>query len=479
VRFPRRRSEVLSNVFYLGLGDLGSRIVSFVAFIYVARVLGPDKLGLIGFGASAVALAVPIADYGLGFVGTREVSRNPASLKFYIKTILFDRLILGIIALTCYVFVVELFFDDPEKVVILLLYGFTLLPAMVTLTWAYQGVGQTGWFTFEKNVQAVLYLGAMLVFVRWPGDVDRVPVAYTVSALLPAAVVLSYYTRRNARPQTRLDVRFSINLLRSSFKLFVPTLLSQINLSIGLLLVVYFSSLKEAGYFSAASKILLLSAAVPNLLWSSFYPVLSRSAIRDTPETGVSVAILYKYAVLIGITPVFFGLLFSRELVNILFGLPYEDAVVPFRLFTVVASLQFMSIVFTRILPAFGQEKAFSRIVTGGVVIQVVASLALVPHFGASGAASSFILAEACVAASAIFLVRRMITVHLLRQPIVSIAVLSLCYLIVMGVRTLVDIPLLACLIAIAVLYVFSLAATSVISMSDFLPLASTVGERS
>ena len=463
-----RRSEILSNIVNIGLGDLGSRVIAFATFIYVARVLGPEKLGLIGFGASTVALAVPFVDYGLGFVGTREVSRNPASLRFYIKTILFDRLVLGIVALVLFAAVAELFFDDPEKVRILLLYSLTLLPVVVTLTWAYQGIGETGWFTFEKNVQAVLYLAAVLVFVHWPGDVYRIPVAYTVAALVPAGIVLLYYTRRTGKTEGTFSAGSSFKLLRSSFRLFIPTLLSQINVPIGLLLVVYFSSLQEAGYFSAASKIILLAAALPNLLWSSFYPVLSRSLIRDPKEMQHTGGVLYKYAVVIGVLPAFFGLMFPHEIVNLLFGPSYQEAVVPFELFSVVASLQFLSIVFTRILPALGLDKSFSRIVTGGVVVQLAAGLALIPRYGASGAAFSFILAEGVMATAAMMIVRRLIRARFVPEPAVSVLFLLLCYFIVMEIRTLTDIPLLVCLIAIAVLYILLLLATSSISLKDF-----------
>jgi O-antigen/teichoic acid export membrane protein len=475
VHLKFRTSEVLSNLFYIGAGDFGSRILSFGAFIYIARVLGPDKLGLIGFGAAAVALAVPFVDYGLGFVGTREVSRNPASLKFYIKTILFDRFLLGSVALGCLVVAAEFFFEDPEKTRILLLYGLTLAPAILSLTWAYQGIGQTGWFLVEKNVQAILYCAGVFLFVHRPGDFERIPEAYTVSALLPAVAILIYYLQKHRTSTGTLDVTKGLGLLKSSFKLFVPTLLSQVSLSIGLLLVVYFSSLQEAGYFSAASKIILLSAAIPNLLWSSFYPILSRTGMKDTAQVRSSATTLYKYTVLIGVLPLFFGLMFSRELVNLLFGSSYDQAVVPFQLFSAVASIQFLSIVFTRILPAFGMESAFSRIVTGGVIIQVVTSLLLIPRFGAAGAAVSYVLSEGIVAVVAMLIIRRLVVVDLLRQPIVSLATLVLCYLVVMGIRMLTDLPILVCLIAIALLYFLVLVVTSVVSLGDFVPVESSV----
>ena len=464
---PKR--QILKNLSYISLGDLGSRLLAFAAFAYLARVLGPANLGLIGFGASAVALAAPLVDYGLGFVGTREVSKDPSTLKFYLKSVIFDRLILGTFAYGCLFVVTTLFLKDPEKVRILLLYGLTLLPAIVTLSWVYQGIDQTGWFTFEKITQSALYLAAIFLFVQRQSEFESVPVAYTLSALAPAFVVLGYYSRGRSPSMQKFSVRRSIGLLRSSLKLFVPTFLSQLSLSIGLLLVVFLGSLADAGYFSAASKIVILTAAIPNLLWSSFYPIVARTASLKV-DGGKSVgAILYKYSILVGVVPLFFGLTHAHELVGILFGGSYEGSVAPFRLFSIVASLQCVSIVFTRILPALNMDVMFTRIVTVGAVIQVIACVALVPSFGVSGAALSYVFSEGTIVLFALREFRRINNINLVKIPAVALSVIAVCYALIRGVGTFIPLSGVPSIVAILGLYAVALWATGFISVNEFI----------
>ena len=462
------RSEILSNLLYITLGDAGSGILGFVAFAYLARILGPDTLGLIGFGASAAALATPFVDYGLGFIGTREVSRNPTSLTSYIKTILFSRSILLLLAFVGFSVAAWFIVSGAKEGRILLLYFLTLLPSVFTLTWAYQALGQTWWFSVEKLTQSILYLVLLLLLVHRAENYERIPIAYTVSALIPAFVVLVYYLSKENGPADALDIKKSAGLLKKSFPLFVPTFMSQINIPAALLIVVTFGSLPEAGYFSAASKVIVVSAVIPNLLWSSFYPSLSRAVAAGTADSRSTAATLYRYAVLIGIMPAFFGLMFPRQLVEILFGSSYGDSVVPLQLFSVVASLQFASIVFTRILPAVGKESSFTRLVLFGSILQIVACFLLVPRFGASGAACSFILSETAVAAAALFLVRPMIGGSMLNGPIVGIAYLFLSYFLIVALRISLHVPAIAEIVAVCALYGVLLFSTSAISMRDF-----------
>ncbi len=466
----KQRSEILSNLLYIGSGDFISRALAFVTFMYLARVLGPTRLGLIGFGASAVALFAPVIDYGLGFVGTREVSRNTGTLRYYIKTILFDRLLLGLGSLVCLVAIAGLFLHDQSKIRILLLYGLTLIPGMITLTWAYQGIGRTGWFFIEKNVQAILYCGGVFAFVHLEAHVERVPLCFLVSAVLPATALLLYFLKKQNSVEREFSVRNSLAFLKSSFKLFLPTLLSQLNVSVGLLLVVYFSSLQEAGYFSAASKIAVLSVAIPNLLWSSFYSVVARSAASNVALVRPHVNSLYKYAVIIGIVPGFIGLAYGREIVMLIYDSSYAQAVVPLQLFSVVASIQCISVVLTRTLPALEMEGHFSRMLVWGMTIQVVASLILVPQYGASGAACAFVLSEGIVAVAALRLFRKTLAINMIKPSAVGLMAISSSFLVVAGFRALFPLAVVPALLVILALYFGVLSATSIISIDDFFP---------
>ncbi len=461
------RSEVLQNFLYIGLGDGLSRVFSFVAFVYLARILGPSNLGLIGFGASAVALLIPIIDYGLGFVGTREVSRHPALLKRYLPGIIFTRLFLAVPALACYLFIAYFFIHDAEKQHIMVLYGLTLIPAILSLSWAYQAMRKTWWFIIEKGVQAGLFLAGVLAVVLRPEQYAAIPVLLFCSSLVAAVIVLVYFLWTQWSALVGVDIRFCIDLLKSSFKLFVPTVLAQLNFAVGLLLIVQFGSLDEAGFFSATSKIAVFVVAVPNLLWSSFYPALSRT-VHSRESVDRLGNLLCKYAILIGVIPFMVGTVFCGEIVDVLFGHQYGQAALPFALFSVFASLQFLSITCTRVLPAFGMERTFSRIITGGAILQIALCVPFILFYGVAGAAFSFVVSEAVMAVLAVQALRRSVSLHIGRPFIQSFGVMALSCGVVVALRSVFPMTAIPAIVIIVVLYMALLLVSSIATTKDF-----------
>lgn len=105
-----------------------------------------------------------------------------------------------------------------------------------------------------------------------------------------------------------------------------------------------------------------------------------------------------------------------------------------------------------------------------GTGIQVAASLALVPHFGASGAACAYIVSEGIIAIAALRIFRRTIEIDLLRHPAAALITLCLCYAVVVAIRTALPIPVVPALLVILASYFGILYATSVISIDDFFP---------
>jgi PST family polysaccharide transporter len=461
------KSDVLQNLLHIGLGDGLSRLFSFVAFVYLARILGPSNLGLIGFGASAIALLFPIIDYGLGFVGTREVSRDPDLLKRYLPGIIFTRLFLAVPAFICYLFTAYFFVHDAEKQYIMVLYSLTLIPAILSLSWAYQATGKTWWFVIEKGVQAGLFLAGVLTVVLRAEQYTMIPVLLFCSSLIAATIVLVYFLWTQWSALIRVDIRFCIDLLKSSFKLFVPTVLTQLNFAVGLLLIVQYGSLDEAGFFSATSKIAVFVVAVPNLLWSSFYPALSRSAhSRESVDRLGN--LLCKYAILIGVIPFVIGTAFSGQLMDVLFGQQYRQAALPFALFSVFASLQFLSLPWTRVLPAFGMERSFSRIITGGAVFQIALCVPFILSYGVAGAAISFVVSETVTAVLAVRALRRSVSLHIGRPFLQSFGVMALSCGVVAALSSVFPLTAIPAIVMIVVLYLALLLVFSIATTKDF-----------
>ena len=70
---PKR---IINNIVALGGSELVARIIAFIGTAYVARVLGPEAFGIIGFAAAIVGYLSMGITAGLNEVGSLEVGRG-------------------------------------------------------------------------------------------------------------------------------------------------------------------------------------------------------------------------------------------------------------------------------------------------------------------------------------------------------------------------------------------------------------------
>lgn len=462
------RSGLLQNLFSIATGDGIAKLITFFIFAYVARVLSPTYFGILTFAAALVGFFLPFVDYGFGFIGTREVSRNAQVLTQFVKNVVLIRLILAVLSLSLLIvitFVVG--FSNIERRVILL-YGLGFIAAAFSLAWAYQSVGKTGWFVVEKLVQALLYAVGVLFYVKGTGDVALVPLLAFVSSLFGVVVVILGFLPRRWKRSSSVDFSFCRSMLRSAFPLFLSLFLVQISASFSTTLLGFLASKEEVGYFSAAFKVIVAVAILPNLLWSSFYPFLSRYADSELQREKV-LGIFLKYTAVVGIPISFLGLAFSQEIVSFIYGEQYGSAVLPLRILFASVSFQFFGFAFTKPLPAFSKENLYLKYLSIGAGVNVVGGSLLIALFGAIGAAVTALLAEFLVAISSFFCIRKIARVKLLRSLFLTAAGSALSYLCVLLLHYILAFGLLfEVLIAITV-YLFFLKLTYTASLRDFL----------
>jgi polysaccharide transporter, PST family len=460
------KQEILGNIQYLGLGDLSSRVVALFAFFYTVRILGPEKLGLVSYAASITGLFLPVVDYGLGFIGTREVSKDRSLLQLYVKLIVVCRLFLWILSTAGLLLFLSLSDLSAETQRILILYQLTIVPFVFSMTWASQGIGKTGWFAFDKNVQALLYLVGVVLFVRSAQQYDRLPVLQTLAGLIPAIIILWYLLFNEKNDSHAFHYRHAVRLLQSTFVLFVPLMISQINIPSTLLIVKHMTSLEDVGIYSVSARCMVVFAIFPNLLWSSYYPVISKTT---SPEQMSKMGqVLYKYSILIGFVPALFGLFYARDLLDLLFGPGYSRALFSFRVFSVVMLLQSVFIVFTRIMPAVGMDTMFRRLIIVETVGQLILASLLVKIMGLDGGAVSFLSIDLIIVYITLRIMKNKMNLKLWKAPLYALGTILFSLFISELVRETFHAPFLVVLVLGLFLYFGIAVSTSNMTLKDF-----------
>ena len=69
--------QLFKNYLSLAGAELISKLATFAAFAYLARVLGPDNFGYIEFAGAVLMCGSLVVDQGFSPFGAREIAKDP------------------------------------------------------------------------------------------------------------------------------------------------------------------------------------------------------------------------------------------------------------------------------------------------------------------------------------------------------------------------------------------------------------------
>ena len=122
------KNKVFSNIVYLVSSSLITKIVLFLFYIYVARILGPNGYGYISSSTEYLGLFLIFATFGLQMAIVREASRNSDNQIGLFNKILPARFVFSIISFVfCITICYFLYWDTVNFHLIMILAIMVLL----------------------------------------------------------------------------------------------------------------------------------------------------------------------------------------------------------------------------------------------------------------------------------------------------------------------------------------------------------------
>ena len=151
----------------------------------------------------------------------------------------------------------------------------------------------------------------------------------------------------------------------------------------------------EVGLYTAAYKIVLLLTTVPTIILASFFPSLSKNFGEEGYEKMLRkyVSVMFIVGAPIG----FIGYFAADWVMQIVFGITYQPAAMPLRILLFNVSFIFINMACGNPLLAWGEERAYLRVVAGGAIANLILNFLLIPRFGMIGAACATLLSEIAV----------------------------------------------------------------------------------
>src|SRR5262249_50988704 len=179
--------NLVKNFLSLAGAEVISKLVTFAAFAYLARVAGPVGFGYLEFAGTALFCAGLLVEQGFSPYGAREIAKAPRRTPELMTEIVLARLLLAVIAYAALIVFALLFNGAPIVAKLLLIYGASLLVAPLLLQWVFQGHDRMRVVAAAQIIRQTVFAAVVFISVREAGRIWLVAVA-EVAGVCGAAV---------------------------------------------------------------------------------------------------------------------------------------------------------------------------------------------------------------------------------------------------------------------------------------------------
>ena len=394
----KRHSRLLSDVLSLYVVQGVNYLIPLLVLPYLLRTLNPMGYGAIVFAQSLVNYLRIFTNFGFNFSATRDVSlardhREQLGRIFWTTlTAKICLLVIGVAAIAPFILLIPLLRQHANVIDAsgLALCGSVLLPE-----WYFQGTEHIRHLAAIQAASNVVMLVAIFVFVRSPHDEVTAAAILSLPSLLGGGISLLVMSLAWPVSWHCPTVQGVWNALRGSFHLFISGAATSVYVNSNVFLIGIICGDFQVALYSVANRIALAATGVLSPIVQASFPRASVLFHRSV-EDGLGFAkTIWRYLFTLAIVMSGVLLIFARQIVEILGGARYLDAIPVVRVMGLLPVAIGTAMVLAQIVMVnVGLTRRMSRIYMIAGVISVALLVPLAYRFGALGGAVSLLAVE-------------------------------------------------------------------------------------
>jgi len=392
--------KYFTNTSWLLAEKIFRSVVLLVVGVYVTRYLGPDRLGILSYAMSFVALFMPLAVLGLDEIVIRELVKDETKKNELLGTSFFLKLTGAFFALAILYIAVHLISDD----------SFTnLLIFIIALSAVFQSFNVIDFYLQSKvlskyvvyaNIASLTVSSFVKLFLVW----TQAPLLYFAAVSLMESMILAIglliiYSRQRLNIfEWNLRVKLAVRLLRDSWPLMLAGLAISIYMRIDQVMIKHMLDSEAVGQYAAAVRLSEMWYFIPMIVCSSLFPAVVNAKKQSEELYNARLQKLYSLMLWIAIPITVVMTLLASSIVRFLYGVEFSKA-------GSVLAIHSWTSVFVFLGVASGKWylvenlQFFSFINCAiGAVVNIALNLILIKKYGIIGAAWATVISQGCAA---------------------------------------------------------------------------------
>lgn len=403
-------ARLVRNFIFLAAGEFASKLFGFVAFAYLARVLGPGDFGQLEFALAVIFFFTLLVDCGLGPYGARELAKNPSAVQRLTVHIIILRWLLAAGAFALLAGCVALMEKPWAVKKLLLLYGLTLFALPALLPFVFQGLDLMRQVAVASVMRWSLFAAGVLIFVRNPGTTWIVPVVEGTAIFCVVIYYFCVFPKHFASLGKRIDFRYAFSMFRQAFPIGASELVWALKIYFATVLLGIFINGPEVGWFGAAHRLVISLHAFVWLYFFNLFPSISRGSLGSFDALQNLMRGSLQITAWLGVFLAAIGTALAKPVLTLVYGSQYEPGVGAFQVLIWLIPLALASGHFRYTLIAYDRQGLEFFTAACGGALNVVLNLTLNASYGIIGAAMSLVAAEGLIFGLSYLFVRKTIT---------------------------------------------------------------------
>ena len=404
---------VLKNFLTLGTGEILARGLHAIAFLFLARRVGKEALGVFGFAATVSTYVWIAVIQGFDTPATRDTSRDPSKIREYVQRIIGLRLFLAIFGLTGMWTYVRLFHPEHPLGLMLMILSLSYVTNAIAPRWTFIAQEITRPLAIGALIsECFFFTGALLI--QSPSQIYWIAAAQLAGEFVQAGYLCFKLSGRIGLFHPILDRKFSWWIIRQSAPITMSFFLSTMMGNFDIMALKAMTNDSAVGLYLAAFRCTTVFAPLISALSAVVLPGFARG--YPDPTSMRRKAIVYGSLAFAGLGGAALLLsLFPDLVLRLLYGPGYREGAPILRVVVWVLPLQGMRAVLRQLLFAFHLQRLDLRNIAFAVITNVVLDIILIPHLGPAGCAISSVASELVLVAACLLVISRRFSVP---QPI-------------------------------------------------------------
>lgn len=387
--------QIAKNTSYFTIANILQKIIAFVYFAAISRMIGPENLGKYTFAVSFTAMFSICIDIGLEKVLIRESAKKLESAQDYFSNSLGIKIPLLFLVVSAIFIITSL---QPYPLITKqLIYIATFIMAFDSFILTMECIIRGNQNLKYESISIVSYQ-IITMIIGIGGLLLGWNIKILVIALLASSIFRFFYTLIILIKKYKIypKIKYDKDIIKFLLKMVVPFAIAGLFLRIytceDTILLYYIKGAVDVGLYSVPYRATAAFQFIPMAFVATLLPALSLFYIssKELLKKIFEKSLFFLTVICI---PISFGIIaLSKEIIVKFFGVSYIPSIISLQI--LMSNLLFLFLDFPcgTLLYACDRENLNTVLMGGAMIINMIANLILIPRFSFIGSSISMII---------------------------------------------------------------------------------------